>query len=304
MKYSVFTTTTPEWSQEEAANTLAAQGWDGIEWAVNDFPPSDAPSFRAGNRAVWPFTGIETHVEEIKRITTGAGLGYSALGGYALAHQRDDVERLLAVTAELGARQVRIGAPHVRSAPYPELMKLTRNDYEWVAERAAHHGVKALVEIHHRTLTASPSAALRLLEGLDPRHVGIIHDLGNTVVEGQEDYISSFEMMGEYFAHVHLKNVLWVPEAEPEEDGTIRYRDQWATLRKGKASVSDYFEALRKVGYDGWVTVEDFTTELPLAERTADNLAYLRATEARVAAMPEEKLGDDPHDYMLGTLRK
>jgi hypothetical protein len=29
--------------------------------------------------------------------------------------------------------------------------------------------------------------------------------------------------------------------------------------------------------YDGWVTMEDFSTALPLEERTADNLAYLKS---------------------------
>ena len=141
MKYAVFTTTTPEWSPEEAAQKLAAQGWDGIEWGINDFPAAAEPSFRAGNRAVWPFTGLEDNLNRIAQIMRDAGLEYSSIGGYALVHQRDDVERLLAATARLGARQVRIGAPHVRSADYHTLLKLTRDDYAWVAERAAHHGI-------------------------------------------------------------------------------------------------------------------------------------------------------------------
>mgnify|MGYP003382464023 FL=1 len=41
--------------------------------------------------------------------------------------------------------------------------------------------------------------------------------------------------------------------------------------------VKAYFRALKAVGYDGWVTLEEFTTELPLAERLADDLAFLKA---------------------------
>lgn len=38
------------------------------------------------------------------------------------------------------------------------------------------------------------------------------------------------------------------------------------------------FRALEAVGYDGWVTLEEFTTERPLAERRlADDLAFLKA---------------------------
>ncbi|MBX3078708.1 MAG: sugar phosphate isomerase/epimerase [Cryobacterium sp.] len=303
MKYAVFTTTTPEWSPEEAAQKLAAQGWDGIEWGINDFPPAEVPSFRAGNRAVWPFTGLEDNLDRIAQITRDAGLEYSSIGGYALAHQREKVEQLLAATARLGARQVRIGAPHVRSADYHTLMQLTRDDYAWVAERAAHHGVKALVETHHRLLSASASACMDILDGLDPRHVGVIHDIGNMVVEGREDYLSAFQMLGDYLAHVHVKNVKWLADA-PDADGGVRHREAWAPLRTGVASMQEYFEALRKVGYAGWITVEDFTEELPVEERAADNLAYLKAVEARVAAIPEEELCVDPSDYMLGQLRR
>ena len=41
--------------------------------------------------------------------------------------------------------------------------------------------------------------------------------------------------------------------------------------------VKAYFRALKAVGYDGWVTLEEFTTELPLAELLADDLAFLKA---------------------------
>jgi sugar phosphate isomerase/epimerase len=298
MKFSVFTASTPTWTQEQAARTLASQGWDGIEWGIIDVPPTDGtPSFWAGNLAHWPVTGLEDQIATIRTLTADAGLEMSGLGGYSDASEenRPKVERLLAATAALGAGQVRINSPMLATADsYPELMTETRKHYEWIAERAAHHGVKALVETHHRLLTSSASSALRLLDGLDPQHVGVIHDLGNTVIEGQEDYVAAFQMLGDYLAHVHVKNAVWVPAAEPDEDGSIEYHHEWATLRNGQASVRDYFASLRIVGYDGWVTVEDFTTELPLEERTADNLSYLRAIEARVAGIPLDELRSDP----------
>ena len=71
---------------------------------------------------------------------------------------------------------------------------------------------------------------------------------------------------------------------DPLEAGAVRAwriserhpNPDWAPLRTGQADLGAYFTALRVVGYDGWVTVEDFSTALPLAERTRDNLAYLR----------------------------
>ena len=47
---------------------------------------------------------------------------------------------------------------------------------------------------------------------------------------------------------------------------------------------ADIEAVLRRHGYDGWVTCEDFSTKLPLEQRCADNLAYLRSLLEPVAA--------------------
>lgn len=282
MKFSVFTASTPQWEPEQAARVLAEQGWDGIEWRVTDQDAADEPGFWAGNRATWPLTGLEDLLPEIARVTTQAGLDYSGIGGYARCDQRADVERMLAATATLGARQVRVTMPMLGTGDYRDLFAGARADLEWAAGRAAVHGVKALVELHHRTITASAAAAIRLVDGLDPEHVGVIHDLGNLVIEGQEDPLAGFQMLGPYLAHVHVKNAAWVATDEPGLDGATVWREQWATLRAGQADVEAYFGALAAHGYDGWVTLEDFSTDLPLEERTRDNLAYVRAVQAAV----------------------
>ncbi len=277
MRFSVFTAATPQWTPAEAAATLAAQGWDGIEWRITDQRPADPPGFWAGNRATWPFTGLAEHIPEIARITADAGLEISAIGGYAEAADHDAAEEMLAATARLDAARVRITMPRLRpDRGYREVFEASRADVAWVADRAAEHGVKALVELHHGTPVSSASAALRLLDGLDPDAVGVIHDLGNLLIEGHEDHRSAFEMLGPYLAHVHVKNGGWWP-AQTAADGTVHWQFRWASLRTGQGDVGGYLGTLRELGYDGWVVVEDFSTDQPLLERTADNLAYLKA---------------------------
>jgi sugar phosphate isomerase/epimerase len=282
MRFSVFTASTPEWTPEEAAGILAAQGWDGIEWRITDQEPAETPGFWAGNRATWPLTGLEESLPEIARITRASGLAFSGIGGYARCDDHENVDRMLAATAELGAGQVRVTMPRSDSGRYPELFAGARSDLARAADRAAELGVKVLVELHHETITASASAALRLVDGLDPRHVGVIHDLGNLVIEGQERTLSALELLGPYLAHVHVKNAAWVA-GEPADDGTVPWQHEWATLRAGTGDVEAYFRALHGIGYDGWVTCEDFSTELPLEQRTADDLAYLRSVAERTA---------------------
>ncbi|MEV8212402.1 sugar phosphate isomerase/epimerase family protein [Leifsonia sp. NPDC077715] len=280
MKFSVFTASTPEWTPAEAVRILAGQGWDGVEWRITDQEETDVPGFWAGNRATWPLTGLEDRLDELDRLTRESGLEYSGIGGYARCDDHDGVERMLAATARLGARQVRVTMPRTDSGEYRALFAAARRDLSWAASRAAEHGVKALVELHHETITPSASAAFRLLDGLDPEHVGVIHDLGNLVIEGREETLASLQLLGPYLAHVHVKNVAWVP-GEPEQDGTVRWHHAWAPLTTGTGDVDDYFRALHAFGYDGWVTCEDFSTDVPVEERTRGNLDYLRAVAAR-----------------------
>lgn len=278
MKFSVFTAATPDWEPAEAARRIAAIGYDGVEWRITDQDEADPPGFWAGNRATWPLTGLEGSITEIARITREAGLEFSGIGGYALAPDRDDVLRTLRATAELGARQVRVRIPFNDAEDYRTVFTQTRHDLEWAADEAAALGVKVLVELHHQTISSSASAALRLVDGMDPRTIGVIHDLGNLVIEGQEDTRAGLQLLGEYLAHVHVKNAIWQRTGQTGLDGDVRWESTWAPLREGIASVPDYFRALAEVGYDGWVTLEDFSTDAPLEERLIDDLAFLRAS--------------------------
>jgi sugar phosphate isomerase/epimerase len=278
VKFSVFTASTPEWTPAEAAKILAEQGWDGIEWRITDQPaPAGTTGFWAGNKATWPLTGLEDSLEEISTITTEAGLEFSSIGGYVPPTRREDAERMLAATAALGAGRVRIAGLKVEDhQTYRGAFAACREHWEWVEDRARHHGVRALIELHHETLTPSASAARRLLEGLDPKHVGVIHDIGNLVIEGWEDPAHGLDLLGDYLAHVHVKNCAF-HLAGVESDGTLRWEPKWVPLREGRAYLPALFRALAAVGYDGWVAVEDFSDAVPLAERTAANLDYLRS---------------------------
>jgi sugar phosphate isomerase/epimerase len=73
--------------------------------------------------------------------------------------------------------------------------------------------------------------------------------------------------------------------ADRDEAGGAVWQSEWAPLAEGQGSVLDYFRALAEAGYDGWVTVEDFSTEVPLDDRAAGNLNYVRRA-AELAGIP------------------
>ena len=85
--------------------------------------------------------------------------------------------------------------------------------------------------------------------------MGVIHDLGNLLIEGWEEPTAAFQLLGEYLAHVHLKNARWTARGPADERGGIRWENGWATLREGQGDVLAYLRALVAHGYDGWITL-------------------------------------------------
>jgi sugar phosphate isomerase/epimerase len=278
VRIAVCTVSLPEWTPEEAVTEVAALGFDGIEWRVADDPGTDGPpGFWRGNRCTWPASTFEQDAPEIAALTRAAGLEMPAIGPYARCDDLETVEQLMRGAAALGVPRMRVqvGAPGPEG--YRETFARRREEYRAVAELALRHGVQALLELHHQSLVASASAAARFLDGVDPRAVGVIHDVGNMLREGYEHDPWSLEILGEHLAHVHVKNAV----LRPEPGAAPPWVWDWAPLRTGAAPLEQLFGALAAVGYDGWVSLEDFSTEAPLRERLRDDLAYLRELAGR-----------------------
>lgn len=280
MKFSLFTGSCPEWSPAEVAQHAAAQGWDGLEWRIADQPESETPGFWAGNRATFRLTGLEANAGQIAELPRAAGLELSGLAPYVPLADHANAERVLRVAAETGARRVRFTAPKASDdIPFETQFAKARADLEVLQEIARPLGAQVVIQIHHGNIVSTSSSARRLVEGLDPECVAVMHDLGNTTIEGREGLLSlrmGLEILGPYLAHIHIKNAIWQQVGE-DANGAAQWKWSWATLRKGMGDVRAYLGALKSVGYDGWVALEEFTTELPLAERLADDLAFLRA---------------------------
>lgn len=286
MKYAVFTVSMPDYTPEEAVRKIREVGYDGVEWRVQDDVPTagQQPSFWSGNKATLPLTGFADEALKWKQMTEAAGLEMPAIATYVKCHETDKADAAMAGCAALGAPALRIQVPNYDgSESYAKLWDASRKQYEDVAAMAKRHGVKALVELHHRSIIASANAARRFLDGLDPEYVGAIHDAGNMVIEGWEQPRAAFEALGPYLAHVHMKNARWAPGATLA-DGTVQWEASFCPIPEGIADIRTVVRGLRAVGYDGWITFEDFSTERSVEENLVNNLAYVKAIVREIAA--------------------
>jgi sugar phosphate isomerase/epimerase len=279
MKFAVFTVMTPEWDLAAAADRIAQAGYDGVEWRVQRVDPTRAgepPSFWGNNRATVPVDHIEEEAERVRQITRTAGLELAPLASYLNVAEFDQIQAVFRAAQRMGAPAVRVNVDHYdRTRRYQELYEETLVRLKPVVALARETGVKALVELHFGSICPSASLTYRLLSHFDPRDIGAIYDPGNMIAEGMENWRMGMELLGEYLAHVHVKNQIWhVDHIEP--DGTFIWRYQAAPLREGIVNWREVLADLRAVGYDGWLSFEDFSTALPTEQKLAENLAYIR----------------------------
>ena len=97
----------------------------------------------------------------------------------------------------------------------------------------------------------------------------------------EQHYQMVFEMMGPYLAHVHIKNGRW--SATPAESPYKRtWKHESAPMRDGCVDFEFLIRSLKSVGYDGWLSFEDFSDEATQAEKITDNIAFMKEIEQRV----------------------
>lgn len=282
MQFAVFTTSLPEWTPPQAVTELAQAGYDGIEWRITDqATPSDSkPTFWSGNRCTWPLSTLRHDVPAIQRCTASADLAMPALGTYVTCDEPEAVDTTMRAAKDLGVTQLRVRIPDYDPADsYSAIWRQRRAEYTDIAQLAAHHDVRALVEIHHGTPVQSPHAAAAFVADFDPIQVGVIHDVGNMIFEGWSQYRLGLEILGDHLAHIHLKNGQWAPNGT-RADGSTAWTTMPAPLQHGIVNLTEFFHALRQVDYDGWVTLEDFSQQQPQRQRVHNNLALVRAAHA------------------------
>ncbi len=274
MKLAVFTVMIPDLTPEEAVLELKARGYDGVEWRVSQTAEhlrEEPPSFWRNNLCT--FVPTEAEAQRAKNLSQEAGLATPNIGTYIGLGELDKVRDAIGFAKVLGSPHFRVGFGNF-SGNYARHFADARAFLQEVIELAKPEGLKPLVEIHHRTIVPSASLTHKLVSHFSSDEVGVIHDAGNMVHEGFEDYRMGLEILGEYLSAVHIKNAAY-DTTEPV------WRCHWSPLREGVVDFHALFAALKERQYDGWLAVEDFSQALPSREALRDNAQFIRAAWER-----------------------
>jgi len=286
MRYSVFSGVLPEYSAPEVVEALARHGYDGVEWRVN-------------GEYHFPAATIDKAAARIRALCADSGLAVSSLTSYVPVDDLDGIRRLAAAAAAVDCPRVRAFAGHYDpDRPYLDQRDALRAKLDRIAKALDGSGVKALIEIHFGTIMAGPALAWEVLRDLDPDRIGVILDPANLVIDGGCDMRLALDMLGRFVDFVHVKNTRW----ERLDDGRWQWR--FDDLREGQTDWVETMAALRRAGYDGWLSFENLY-RVPVRHkgyvaealtgsggeprdaeaRLADEIAYMKAL---VAGAPGE----------------
>ena len=281
MRHAIFTVSMPRSTPEEAIARIRDAGGHGIEWRiVNDTGDTAKPGFWSGNRCTLQADWSDAQFSRIAELTRAAGLAVPNLGTYVQAADLGQVERLMHVARIFGAPALRISfASYDGTAPYWRMLETARAQLAGVIPLAERSGIKVLVEMHHHTLIPSASLAWMLVQGFPHERVGVIYDAGNLIHEGFANHQLGLELLGPYLAHVHIKNAAPIPRtlSGPQP---LTFEAVWSPLRAGGVNFPRFFAGLRAVGYDGWLTIEDFSLGMDEPSALRDGFAFLNELAA------------------------
>ncbi|MGB3327451.1 MAG: TIM barrel protein [Thermomicrobiales bacterium] len=198
-----------------------------------------------------------------------------------------DTPRLFNTFAENGIRLVRLGYwKYIQSVGYAPLLETARRQLEELASLAEAAGITLAIQLHGGTIHGSGAQAAALLQGHDPRVIGVYPDPGNqTVQDGREDWRFTFDILEPWINTVGVKNGGWFPSTNAVS-GQRRWHSDWLGLADGMVPWDDIVGHLVSTDFDGVLTLHSHY-EVPypqVIDQTRLDLNYIRRLIAESGA--------------------
>jgi sugar phosphate isomerase/epimerase len=273
---SLYTLLAREVSLEEAVRLAADAGFDAVDIRMREDGIHITPDISDAEacRIRWMVEDSGLHVSGL---TTYWEVG--KVDRTAASAEIDGIAMALDTAAALDAGFVRISsADYDRAYDYEVCRAAFRDQLMRVAEMAADYGIIITPEQHGGRYISSAGQCLDMLRGLEHPNLGLVFDPGNAVSEGFERPWVQVRMLGRWIKNVHVKNRM---TAAGEIGQHARLGGGNVRVNEGVLEWNEIADELLAVGYDGYLTAEDFAEFDSLAEKFAWNAQFLRGLAAR-----------------------
>lgn len=229
-----------------------------------------------------PDTLTVNQKETFKNLLKESGLEISALcgdmGGHGFQIEKDNAERIektkriIDLAKEFGTNVI---TTHIGVIPSDK----TEPRYKVMLDALTECGIYAKENGITLAIETGPEDAPTLLQFLKDTKggVGVNLDPANFVMVTGQDPVKAVELLGEYIVHTHVKDGIMLKRTDPK----IIY-DHFATGGIEALNVADYFletplgegnvdfpayiDALKRFGFDGYLTIERETGAKPIED--------------------------------------
>ena len=270
MKYYVFAKFFQHLSVDELMAHCAEAKVDGPTAVIREgywLEPSNYAKALPGFIAAAKKAGLEIHFADTSFLMDD------------LAHDNTPLK----ILADSGITDVRLGyvkkgdAGHVRN-----LREHSRKLAEGVAVAAEKAGIRAVIQVHGGCYPHNASTAWPLVEGLNPKFIGVMIDPGNNFMqEGFERFDYQIQLLGEYIAAVGAKDSI-AERSGKEDSPTKGWERKWAPVYEGLANWEQVYAELNKIGFSGSMILMPFydTDDFPLMfDKFKREIEYLKGLE-------------------------
>ena len=225
-----------------------AAGVQGIEWGLG------------------PLEQAEKEAREAAAAAADAGLELVSFLNCGPLWKTDLIRRWSDVVRAGGGHVLRVEHPwfawdYNESVHQPDdfmkLVEMSREGLGRLMELGREYQIRYVLETHSGSCFASPLMVPLVLSQFDPRYCGMIYDPANTLMEGFLRPRAAVEVMGDYLAYIHVKNIA----CAEREDASGRPAFAWGkrTVDAGMLDYTELMFALKLHHWDGWCSFEEFT---------------------------------------------
>jgi sugar phosphate isomerase/epimerase len=233
----------------------------------------------------------EVGLAEAVKIAEAAGLSIPMVTTAITEVASPHAEAIFGAAAHYGARRLKLG--YWEYQPFGLLeaqVSDARRKLEGLIRLGEKYHVLPCVHCHSgRCLTANGQMLYLLLKGWKSSEVGAYVDPMHMTLEGgSAGWELGLDLVAPWIALAGIKNFRWVA-AERDASGQQRYRWEYTPLADGQAPLPEFMTYLRRMGYDGTVSLHSEykggtsfrrLTTPELLRQSAEDLAYLRKLAA------------------------
>lgn len=197
---------------------------------------------------------------------------YSSLGGTILQGEKQraealaGVERFLVIGQEMECKMLKVGAGSLKNSAFQlEEARVVANWLAQVCDRAAQHGTRVVTEIHFGQYCETANMAARMIDLVNRPNYGVIHDAGNMHIVADSYVDEAVKLLGQRIFHVHVKDMVKADPADPKANNYPAGRFKRAPLNQGNVNHRGLFQALARIGYNGYLSCEATGSDDPAA---------------------------------------